>query len=97
MTTAGLDLLGGDPDEALRRVLARAGGQPFLPAELLRGLCEEGLVTVVNATTRLAAGAGLPRRFVDSVADQLARLTAPAHTNHHHVAEGHMSLLCHPR
>jgi hypothetical protein len=30
MTKAGLDLLGGDPDEALRQMLARAGGQPFL-------------------------------------------------------------------
>ena len=32
------DMLGGEPDEALREVLGRADGQPFLLTELLRGL-----------------------------------------------------------
>ena len=72
------DMLGGEPDAALRRVLTRAEGQPFLLTELLRGLREEKLVTVNGGTAELAAGAGLPRRFVDSLAGQLARLTAPA-------------------
>ena len=72
------DTLGGEPDEALRHVLARADGQPFLLAELLRGLSQEHLVTVTGGTARLTAGAGLPRRFVDSVAGQLVRLTLPA-------------------
>ena len=71
-------LLGGEPDGALREVLGRADGQPFLLTELLRGLRTENLVTVEGGTARLAAGARLPRRFVDSVAGQLARLTVPA-------------------
>lgn len=72
------DLLGGEPDEALREVLSRADGQPFLLTELLRGLRTENLVTVDGNTAKLAAGARLPRRLVDSVAGELARLTGPA-------------------
>ena len=72
------DMLGGEPDGALREVLSRAEGQPFLLTELLRGLLTENLVTVDSGTARLAAGAPLPRRLVDSVASQLARLTVPA-------------------
>ena len=72
------DLLGGEPDEALREVLGRAEGQLFLLTELLRGLLAENLVTVDDGTARLAAGARLPRRLVGSVAAQLARLTVPA-------------------
>ena len=75
------DMLGGEPDEALREVLSRADGQPFLLTELLRGLRTENLVTVDGNTAKLAAGARLPRlprRLVDSVAGALARLTGPA-------------------
>ena len=72
------DMLGGEPDEALRQVLSRAGGQPFLLTELLRGLRTENLVTVGGNTAKLAAGARLPRRLVGSVAGELARLTGPA-------------------
>jgi DNA-binding CsgD family transcriptional regulator/energy-coupling factor transporter ATP-binding protein EcfA2 len=72
------DMLGGEPDEALREVLHRADGQPFLLTELLRGLQAENLVTVDGGTAKLAPGARLPRRLVDMVAGQLARLTGPA-------------------
>jgi ATP/maltotriose-dependent transcriptional regulator MalT len=72
------DTLGGEPDEALREVLGRVGGQPFLLTELLRGLRTENLVTVDGGTARLDAGARLPRRLVESVVGQLARLSAPA-------------------
>ena len=72
------DMLGGEPDGALREVLSRAEGQPFLLTELLRGLLTENLVTVDGGTARLAAGARLPRRLVGLVAAQLARLTVPA-------------------
>ncbi len=72
------DMLGAEPDQALREVLSRADGQPFLLTELLRGLRTENLVTVDGSTAKLAAGARLPRRLVDSVAGQLARLTVPA-------------------
>ena len=73
-----LDMLGGEPDEALREVLGRAEGQPFLLTELLRGLRTERLVTVDGGTARLVAGVRLPRRLVGSVTTQLARLTMPA-------------------
>lgn len=72
------DMLGGEPDEALREVLSGADGQPFLLTELLRGLRTENLVSVDGGTAKLAAGARLPRRLIDSVASQLARLTMPA-------------------
>ncbi|MGH3208826.1 MAG: hypothetical protein ACRDNO_13800, partial [Trebonia sp.] len=72
------DMLCGEPDEALRQVLNRADGQPFLLTELLRGLRMENLVTVSAGIVRLNAGVRLPRRLVDWVAGQLARLTAPA-------------------
>ena len=72
------DMLGGEPDEALRRVLTRADGQPFLLTELLRGLRDEHLVTVADGAAELATEASLPRQFVGTVAAQLARLTAAA-------------------
>ena len=53
------DMLGGEPDEALREVLSRAEGQPFLLTELLRGLRMEDLAVVrlviQGATDREAA------------------------------------------
>jgi ATP/maltotriose-dependent transcriptional regulator MalT len=72
------DMLGGEPDEALQEVLSRVDGQPFLLTELLRGLRAEKMVNVDGGIVRLAAGARLPRRLVDWVVSQLARLTAPA-------------------
>jgi len=72
------DVVGGEPDEALREVLGRAEGQPFLLTELLRGLRTENLVTVDGGTARLAAGARLPRRLVGSVAARLGQLNVPA-------------------
>ena len=72
------DTLGGEPDHALREVLSRVNGQPFLLTELLHGLRMENLVTVSDGIVRLNAGVRLPHRFVDWVAGQLARLTAPA-------------------
>jgi DNA-binding NarL/FixJ family response regulator len=71
------DLLGGRPDAALLKVLAGVRGQPFLLAELLRGLREEKLVQVSGGIARLS-GTGIPLRFVDSVNHQLARLSAGA-------------------
>ncbi|HEX4290761.1 MAG TPA: AAA family ATPase [Trebonia sp.] len=72
------DTLGGEPDQALREVLSRVDGQPFLLTELLHGLRMENLVTVSGGIVRLNAGVRLPRRLVDWVAGQLARLTPPA-------------------
>jgi len=72
------DALGGEPDHELLDVLSRVDGQPFLVTQLLHGLLMENLVTVSGGTVRLNAGVRLPRRLVDWVAGQLARLTGPA-------------------
>jgi DNA-binding NarL/FixJ family response regulator len=72
------EMLGGEPDEALREVLGRLDGHPFLVTELLYGLRMENLVTVSGGIARLNPGVRLPRRLVDWVAGQLARLTPPA-------------------
>jgi DNA-binding NarL/FixJ family response regulator len=71
------DVLGGAPDPALAEVLAGVRGQPFLLTELLRGLGEEQLVAVGGGVARLT-GTRIPLRFVDSVNQQLGRLSAAA-------------------
>jgi DNA-binding CsgD family transcriptional regulator len=69
------DILLGEPDERLRTVLDRVGGQPLWLVELLRGLRDEQLVSVEDGIARLI-GEGIPRRLLESVTDQLARLAA---------------------
>ncbi|MGH3252647.1 MAG: ATP-binding protein, partial [Trebonia sp.] len=71
------DLLGGAPDPALLKVLAGVCGQPFLLTELLCGMREEKLVEVADGVAQLT-GTQIPLRFVDSVNDQLGRLSARA-------------------
>jgi DNA-binding NarL/FixJ family response regulator len=68
------DLLGGRPDPAVREVIDRTLGHPFLLVELLHGLSEEGLVQVTDDEVHLAAH-GVPRRMLDSVGAQVARLS----------------------
>ncbi|MEU4292497.1 AAA family ATPase [Kribbella sp. NPDC026596] len=68
------DLLGGTPDDGLLQVLERVQGHPFLLTELSRGLREEGLVEVVGGHVR-RTGTQIPLRFVDSIGEQLARLS----------------------
>jgi len=71
------DLLGGAPDPALLTALAGVHGQPFLLTELLRGMREEKLVNVADGVAR-RTGTRMPLRFVDSVNDQLGRLSPAA-------------------
>jgi hypothetical protein len=68
------DILAGEPDERLRTVLDRVSGQPLWLVELLTGLRDEQLVTVENGVAHLV-GEGIPRRLLESVTDQLARLS----------------------
>jgi DNA-binding CsgD family transcriptional regulator len=70
------DMLGGDPDEALREVLRRADGQPFLLTELLRGLRAESLVAVDGSTAKLAVGVQRAGGRPDPAAEQWPQLTA---------------------
>jgi len=71
------DLLGGAPDAGLLQVLSGVHGHPFLLTELLRGLREEKLIAVADGVARLT-GSQIPLRFVDSVNEQLARLSPEA-------------------
>jgi len=71
------DLLGGTPEPALLKVLAGVHGHPFLLTELLHGMREEKLVAVADGTAR-STGTGMPVRFVDSVNDQLGRMSPGA-------------------
>jgi DNA-binding CsgD family transcriptional regulator/tetratricopeptide (TPR) repeat protein len=75
VTEVSLDILLGEPDHRLRAVLDRVGGQPLWLVELLTGLRDEHLVAVEAGVARLV-GEGIPRRLLESVADQLARLSA---------------------
>jgi predicted ATPase len=72
-----VDQLGATPAADLLSVLGRVHGHPFLLVELLRGLTDDGLVEVEGGVARLS-GEGLPRRFLDSVAQSLDRLTPRA-------------------
>jgi hypothetical protein len=55
LVTLSSDMLGGEPDEALRQALRRADGQPFLLTELLRGLRAENVVAVDGGTAKLTS------------------------------------------
>ena len=67
------DLLGGTPDTTVSETVARALGHPFLLVELLHGLEDEGLVELADGTAHITAGR-VPRRMLDSVGSQVARL-----------------------
>jgi DNA-binding CsgD family transcriptional regulator len=71
------DIIGACPDRGLLDQLAGVRGNPFLVAELLRGLREEDLITIEGGQARLA-GRQIPRRFRDSVSWQLGRLSPRA-------------------
>jgi DNA-binding CsgD family transcriptional regulator len=71
------DLLGAFPEPALAKELRKAGGQPLLLVEFLRGLREEKLVTVEDGIARVTAER-LPCRLLESVAAQLDRLPGEA-------------------
>lgn len=68
------DLLGGDPDQGVLALAARAEGQPLLLVELLRGLLDERLVKLEQGTARLLADE-MPARLRDAVGRRTARLS----------------------
>jgi hypothetical protein len=80
------DMLGGEPDEALRQMLSRAGGQPFLLTELLRGLrgkprdCRwrrRNWPPARNCRTENACSQGFGRRCAPDLALRPLRISAP--------------------
>jgi hypothetical protein len=72
------DVLGGAPDDALLDALHGVHGNPFLLVELLRGLRDDGMVDVNHGVASLN-GTEVPVRFLDTVGEQLERLS---HTSH---------------
>src|SRR5918992_1028572 len=71
------DVLRAEPDESLLLMAGEAGGNPFLLAELLEGLRQEGLVRVESGRAVLIAHR-LPDRFRASMQERLARLSDSA-------------------
>jgi len=71
------DIMQASPDAELLRLAADVGGNPHLLTELLMGLREDRLVAVQAGEARLHERR-LPRRFRQSLRDQLDRLSADA-------------------
>jgi DNA-binding CsgD family transcriptional regulator len=71
------DVLGTGADESLLALAGQARGNPFLLAELLRGLREENRLRVHDGRAVLV-GEGLPQRLTASMADRLAVLSEEA-------------------
>lgn len=67
------DLLGATPDAHLRDTLRRAENLPLLVTELVQGLVEENLVTVVGDTATTTE-APLPERFGSSIRERIDHL-----------------------
>jgi DNA-binding CsgD family transcriptional regulator len=71
------DMMLASPDAELLKLAADVGGNPLLLTELLAGLREDGLVSIQDGEARLLSRC-LPRRFRESLRDQLDRLSAHA-------------------
>jgi DNA-binding CsgD family transcriptional regulator len=69
------DLLGGIPDEDLTDSAACAAGNPLMLTEFLRGLVDEGAVSIVAGCARLLSPR-VPERFRAVVRDRLGTLAA---------------------
>ncbi|MBO9050408.1 ATP-binding protein [Curtobacterium flaccumfaciens] len=70
------DLVGATPDGSVLRAARRTEHIPILVAELVRGLVDEGLLTIVDGVATMP-GAALPARFGASIREGLRRLSKP--------------------
>jgi DNA-binding CsgD family transcriptional regulator len=71
------DVLLAEPEGAVLKMAEQAGGSPFLLVELLSGLREEGLVTIVAGRAELTEQR-LPHRVSESMRRRLERLSDAA-------------------
>ena len=71
------DVLGATANAEVLDVAARVDGNPFMLVDLLSGLRDEGLVTVVGARVRLIEDR-VPARTGESVHRRLTRMDPPA-------------------
>jgi len=72
------DVLGADPNGALRRLTDMAHGNPALLVDLLVGLVEDGRVSVADGKARIT-GRHLPQRTTATLQRRLARMSPGAH------------------
>jgi len=68
------DVLGGVPAPALRVLLSRAEGNPFLLVEILRGLQDEELLATEDGEVVVVSNI-IPQRLRESIGAQLRRLS----------------------
>ncbi|MFI0353257.1 AAA family ATPase [Actinomadura sp. 9N407] len=68
------DVLKAEPDDTVMRAARRAQGTPRLVVELLRGMREDGLITIRDGVAS-AAGETIPRRLDAMVRGRLDRLS----------------------
>lgn len=73
------DVLGAPPGPELLALTVVTAGNPFMLVELLRGLHDEGAVTVIDGEARLVSRR-LPRRVQEIARTRMARLSP--HTRH---------------
>lgn len=71
------DILGGEPDDTLLSQARRTRGNPFLLVELIRGLAEEGIVSLDSGRLILTEDR-LPRRVSEDMRARLSRLPGSA-------------------
>jgi DNA-binding CsgD family transcriptional regulator len=69
------DLLGGIPDQDLADSAACAAGNPLMLTEFLRGLVDEGAISIAAGCARLLSPR-VPERFLAAVRDLLGTLAA---------------------
>jgi AAA ATPase domain len=71
------DVLGAAPDEQLLEKAERVHGSPFLLVEFLRGLQDEGIVSVTSGRATLLDDR-VPHRITDSIQRRLSKMSPEA-------------------
>jgi DNA-binding CsgD family transcriptional regulator len=78
ITEVVADIVRAEPTADLLELTARAGGNPALVVDVVRGLVDEGAVRVDDGRAELSEATRVPRRVSDAVGEDLARMSGPA-------------------